>query len=118
MITVHLSLELLLTVHFLLYFIFGFNYSHSFHTEFLWFIHNWPCSTDAAQSVLPEMVGTYQVVPVPAYEFDSGLMYLTHYKTMLIKALVELHFTLLQIKIARSWVGMMFTPWSFILSGF
>jgi hypothetical protein len=45
------------------------------------------------------MVDTYQVVPVPAYEFDSGLMYLTHYKTMLIKALVELHITLMHYTI-------------------
>jgi len=42
---------------------------------------------------------------------------------MLVKVLVELHFTLmhytlLRIKIARSQVGMMFTPQSFILSGF
>ena len=64
-------------------------------------------------------VQCYWVVSVPAYEFDSGLMYLTHHKTMLVKVLVELHFalTLLLIKIARSWVGMMFTPQSFILSG-
>jgi hypothetical protein len=40
------------------------------------------------------MVDTHQVVPVPAYEYDGGLMYLTHYKTMLVKALIELHFAL------------------------
>ena len=57
-------------------------------------------STDAAQSALPEMVDTYRVVPVPAYEFDGGLMYLTHYKTMLVKALVELHFALTHYTIA------------------
>ena len=45
------------------------------------------------------MVNTYQVDPVPAYEFDSGLIYLTHYKTMLIKALVELHITLMHYTI-------------------
>lgn len=100
MITVHLSPEFLLTVRFSLYFIFGFNYSHSFHAEFPWSIHNWPCSTDAAQSALPEMVDTYRVVPVPAYEFDGGLMYPTHYKTMLVKALVELHFALTHYTIA------------------
>jgi hypothetical protein len=73
---------------------FGIDYLHSFHTDFLWTTHNWPCSTDAVQSALPEMVDTLQVVPVPAYEFDSGLMYPTHYKRMLTRALVELHFML------------------------
>ena len=68
------------------------NYSHSFHTDFPWSIHNWPCSTDAAQSALPDMVNIYQVVPVPVYEFYGGLMYPTHYKTMLVKVLIEWHY--------------------------
>ena len=80
---------------------FGFNYLHSFHADFPWTIHNWPCSTDAAQSALPEMVDTHRVVPVPAYEFDGGLMYPTHYKRMLAKALVELHFALTHYTIAE-----------------
>jgi hypothetical protein len=46
------------------------------------------------------MVDTHQIVPVPAYEFDSGLMYPTHYKRMLAKALVELHFALTHYTIA------------------
>jgi hypothetical protein len=46
------------------------------------------------------MVDTHRVVPVPAYEFDGGLMYPTHYKTMLVKALVELHFALTHYTIA------------------
>ena len=51
---------------------FGFNYLHSFHTDFPWTIHNWPCSTDAAQLAFPEMVETHRVVPVPAHEFDRS----------------------------------------------
>jgi hypothetical protein len=46
------------------------------------------------------MVDTHRVVPVPAYEFDGGLMYPTHYKRMLAKALVELHFALTHYTIA------------------
>lgn len=46
------------------------------------------------------MVDTYRVVPVPAYEFDGALMYPTHYKPMLVKALVELHFMLAHYTIA------------------
>ena len=34
------------------------------------------------------------------YEFNGGLMYLTHYKRMLAKALVELHFVLMHYTIA------------------
>jgi hypothetical protein len=46
------------------------------------------------------MVDTHQVDPVPAYEFDSRFMYPTHYKTMLIEALVQLHFVLTHYTIA------------------
>ena len=102
---------------FVLKFMFGF-YLHLFHTDFSWTI-NWPCSTDAAQEAPPEMVNTHWVVPVPAYEFNCGLMYPIHYKRKLIKVPVNYTFpsciTLLQINVT-SQMEIMFTLLNFILS--
>ena len=40
------------------------------------------------------MKDTYCVIPIPAYEKEGGLMYPSYYKHQLVRATVELHFTL------------------------
>ena len=47
------------------------------------------------------MIDNYQVVPVPAYEHDGTLMYPNNYQKRLMKAVVELHFTLSHFTIAE-----------------
>jgi hypothetical protein len=47
------------------------------------------------------MIDNYQVVPVPAYELDGTLMCPTVYQKRLMKAVVELHFTLSHFTIAE-----------------
>lgn len=69
--------------------------------EFPWSIHNWPCATDAGRNALTDIVDTYHVVPVPAYEIDGRLMSPVDYQRHLSKAVVELHFTLTHFTIAE-----------------
>jgi hypothetical protein len=65
--------------------------NHSYTLDFPYSITNWPCHTIEARNAIEELVPDYRVIPIPAYEFEGGLMYPQWYKQMLSDALVELH---------------------------